>query len=520
MYSLQAMRTGHPCSDGDLDCESGGIVASSPQILSGLPVYFPELRGHFVSVVAIDEDGDIAHFSNRCGMAARWCLAAPGDDITILYWGRNRSDITLINPINPCPPSDPASVGSLLCPVRGQAEEDGTSFAAPFVTGSLAVLAHWFRDQLRNTELLERLYETADVTPDTVAPGNECPEYLDTDGDRSDCELSSTHGQGVIDLSAATAPRGDLRLSGALAVSSRLRMGAAFGDAPAEFTAREVALFDDLNAPFWVPLGAFVGSPGAQRLDYRMYRSLAGLQAARSVFSPVAGIAGRSSGPWINRLYDRADSHASLAAGGIQAGLTSGAGSLFAFTAPGGQAWGLGAALQPGPLYLGAGWLREEQGLLGSSAHGGFGTLAADTAFAGAGAAFQLGAWDIAVSAELGASAPKSSGILEFSSLWTSTYALHAQHRRLRLSLTQPLRAESGTADLQLPVGRTKAGEPLYAHAQYPLQPSGRQLDFSVSWDQPLAVGGLRLEAVYTRDPGHVRGHSDTALLASYRMQF
>lgn len=493
---------GRSCSSGVADCVSGGIQATSPSVFAGLANNIPELRENLVAVVAVDESGGITDFSNRCGIAAKWCLAAPGEDVTTTYFGG-----CVTGPLG------------VLCPgARAYIPRSGTSYAAPFVTGSLAVLAHWFRDQLANTELLARLYETASVAPDPVPAGSQCPQHLDTDGDRSACELSSTHGRGIIDLSAATAPRGPLRLNGALALSSYLWTGPAFGDLPTKLSTRELALFDDLGAPFWVPMGAFVAYAGAPRLDWRMARAFSGSAAARPVFS--RGASRGRAGLWVNRLYTRADSHANLAAGGIQVGLTNNSGSLFAFTGPTGQAWGLGAAFQPGPLYLGAGWLREEEGLLGSTARGGLGSLSANTAFAGAGGTFHVEGWDISAAVELGLSAPSRSGVLGFSKLWTSAYALSALKHRLRLSVSQPLRVESGSARLRLPVGRTRAGKRLYAYEQYSLHPSGRQLDVSISWDQPLVIGTLLLEAVHAREPGHIRGRSDSALLAGYSLRF
>ena len=119
-------------------------------------------------------------------MAAQWCVAAPGADLVVAYYGPDRE----------------GRAGAYGYSTGG----NGTSFAAPLVAGGLAVLKHYFRDQLGNTEVLTRLYETADVTPDTVADGEQCPEHLDLDGDRSACELSSTHGRGLMDLDAATRP--------------------------------------------------------------------------------------------------------------------------------------------------------------------------------------------------------------------------------------------------------------------------------------------------------------------------
>ena len=43
-----------------------------------LPVHFPELRGLVIVAVALDSNGVIADYSNHCGAASTFCIAAPG----------------------------------------------------------------------------------------------------------------------------------------------------------------------------------------------------------------------------------------------------------------------------------------------------------------------------------------------------------------------------------------------------------------------------------------------------------
>ena len=45
------------------------------------------LRENTVAVVAVGEDGEIAAYSNRCGLAAAWCIVAPGDGVALAYFG-------------------------------------------------------------------------------------------------------------------------------------------------------------------------------------------------------------------------------------------------------------------------------------------------------------------------------------------------------------------------------------------------------------------------------------------------
>ena len=49
-----------------------------PDLFAGLMARIEELRGHSIAAVATGEDGEIAFFSTRCGIAANWCIAAPG----------------------------------------------------------------------------------------------------------------------------------------------------------------------------------------------------------------------------------------------------------------------------------------------------------------------------------------------------------------------------------------------------------------------------------------------------------
>ena len=106
--------------------------ATSVELVAGLPVRIPELRGHSVAVVATDQNGEIASFSSRCGIAKDFCLAAPGVELTGPY------------PDAYCP------TGSGDC----YASASGTSLAAPIVTGGVALLAQYYRDQLGNDEIV------------------------------------------------------------------------------------------------------------------------------------------------------------------------------------------------------------------------------------------------------------------------------------------------------------------------------------------------------------------------------
>ncbi len=229
-------------SRGEVHADDSIESGSSVEIVAGLPARLPELRGHSLAVVATNPEGKIAAFSNQCGIAGDFCLAAPGMDV-----------------IGPLP--------TFYCPVGTKEcyqtiEIAGTSAAAPFVTGGIGLLAQYYRGQLGNDEIVQRLLATA----------NRQGEYANSD----------VYGQGFLDLEAATRPVGETRLltgdslSGpsALAHHSTFRPGTAFGDALTRGWSRiEVASFDALDAPFFHPMGDFLPADtrqGRLRLEDRL----------------------------------------------------------------------------------------------------------------------------------------------------------------------------------------------------------------------------------------------------------
>ncbi|MGI9344994.1 MAG: S8 family peptidase, partial [Gammaproteobacteria bacterium] len=213
-----------------------GAVPSSPAILSALAVRIEELLGHWITVVAVGEDGLLTGFSNRCGLAAAFCLAAPGEDI-----------------LTPTPILDEEGnfVEDYFLPVLG------TSFAAPIVAGALALMEEQFRGQLGSTALASRLFATA----------NKSGVYADT----------IIYGQGLLDVERAITPVGSVVLTPESASAS--------GSGPISFSAirspvgsgsdflyglyqavsdTEVMLTDALGAPFWKQFGALPGARPAQ----------------------------------------------------------------------------------------------------------------------------------------------------------------------------------------------------------------------------------------------------------------
>ena len=130
--------------------------------VAGSAIYDDDFKETTVIVVATDTYGDfgggvdansIASFSNRCGIAASICIAAPGSSV----WATTNN----------------GSYGT----------KSGTSMAAPLVAGGLAIIKQEF-SSLTNAQVVDRLFATAT--------------------DTGIYATSSTYGHGMMNLNAAT----------------------------------------------------------------------------------------------------------------------------------------------------------------------------------------------------------------------------------------------------------------------------------------------------------------------------
>ncbi len=495
---------GDDCEPSHANCVNGKLNAVSVDILPGLVARIAELQGHSVAVAGLSSSGEITSFSNRCGIGAAYCIAAPGEDMTVAYFG-------------------PDSMGD---PIRGYGTGRGTSYAAPMVAGGLAVMRQLFRDQLSNPELLTRLFATADKTGIYAT--------------------SSIYGQGKMDLGAATSPVGVLEVPilfgtttaayGALN-STGLRLGAAFGDGLAEaLDGGELMALDDFGAPFWYGLGNFAATTDGPAISARL-RTFLG--PGTSAGWPSGGGAGRSAhgiAASVLRMPTAAgNGHLALAEGAVMVSAFEAGGlSATAFTTgalrPIMPATGAALAWRPDGLGMGfrAGWISERETMLGSLGQGAFGNLSAGTAFVGFDGGVNLGGWRFGADGEFGVVNPAAQGgmIQEISALATSTFAVHASRAfesagSLSLSLSQPLRVENGWASLTVPAARTKQGEVLHRSLRADLAPGERQLDLAAQWNRALPLGEFRLGTVWSHRPGHrdVLG-PQFALLSGWRWTF
>ena len=235
-----------------------GVDYSSPELLPGMAHYIPEIQGHSIAVASVDENGQISDFSSRCGVAQDYCISAPGGRVTAAYPTSTSDTGIYIGNTND------DNYNNCITDNSCYAVTSGTSFAAPFVSGGLAVIADHFEGQLGSQEIVSRLFATA----------NKNGVYAD----------KAIYGQGLMDLNAATEPVGQvsammsLSLSGPMtpAIFSNIQLTSpSFGDAISNGIGNHsIIFFDELDAPFRRSLGSLTSDYRNQIINMDGYESM------------------------------------------------------------------------------------------------------------------------------------------------------------------------------------------------------------------------------------------------------
>ena len=467
----------------------------------GMPLYFPELRGNNLAVVAVGVGFSrrIATYSNRCGLAgASFCLAAP------------------VMGLMP----NPDIVRETY---RGAY---GTSIAAPMVAGALALVKEYFNRMggIGNDELVRRILQTADKSG----------RYAD----------ESIYGAGLLDLENALTPQGELRLFSGQSVSdseshllsqSGLRTGPAFGDSiDKALEDSEIAAFDKLNAPFPVVAAGLVQS---ERENGSLRDALLALQFGRSSppkaqwdFANGFGWwslrgASRAGQPEIKSVFGAdnayANPYSALAGDGMSAGLEwdSLRVAMFGET-PGQDSRPRGAVgsfsfapfsetTENGGWILHFGGVDEPNGFLSSSGSGAFGDLRSRTAFVGADyVGEKMNGWRIRLGGFAGdTSADNGEWFAGTESLRSDSFHLGVERENIFYSgdglgfrLHQPLRA-SGSLKIRIPTGRTRYGDLTWREVSG--KTSGRELALEGLYRRSFEGGSWRVSAGAVSEPGH-----------------
>ena len=436
-----------------------------PGLGAYLPYAFPALRGHSLAVAATEpRTGIIAGYSNRCGSlpsdwnAARhgphYCLTAPG---TVRGLVPNRNS-----------------------PGRGQQRDglQGTSYAAPMVSGSLALMMEYFRGTRGNTAVVKRMLDTADRS-----------------GRYADLE---TYGAGHLDLEAALSPVGTLNAGQAAQALSRttLQVPAAYGSVAGRVENIELASFDEQDFPFWVPVTTLISTRPAGRSPIPQVEGPVGDTLATDPralglhWMPVAG----DGSLWL------ADEH----------GWITGFGPTSANLArlPNDGGWGYGLSLD------GAGFLgTQTSGAFGSDPRSGMIWMSR---------AFQHdfdGGWSLDVVGTLALGVPQyeDDAIFEASASVLSAMSMRVGTDNWGLTVEQPLRAESGTGAFRIENGHIEGGRRLYDEYRVPLSPDAREIRVTLRHEREALEGDVALEIGGAANAGHVSGDRDASIGLAYR---
>ena len=572
--------------------EGDVINGDSPGDVGGLSRYFPALTLNNLAVAAVDGflDGPsitmeagktltqaaIAWFSNRCGTGSRtFCLAAPGVANMSVGLPELRSTAMKLNCalFNPSGVTNRAcynrvleriamgryftgeGVGFLLAPeangwtpshpenIEGYDFSQGTSFAAPIVSGALALVKQYFTRAtdcgqgdlcgIGSDELTRRILETADRSG----------IYKD----------ESIYGAGLLDLKNALTPQGELQLmSGSHLRSaksyslsrSRFRTGRALGDsARRALHGIHLAAFDDYGAPFPVDADAVLESESESAL--REYRGmLQGEGGESGVLSSwefggnrvgwfsLDGAAVIAEWGWgwswgMNREYNNREKHqwnnwegfgnpyAGLRSGGFGGGLSWDDFRVGAFAGDSFRGLAAEFSLLNSGVSFQFGGVEELDGFLSSSGSGAFSDIRARTAFSGMRVLIPIARdWRF----RAGGFAGRTSMEGEFrewfgasDDLWSGSFALGLERSdvwrvgdELRFRIRQPLRASG--VELRIPTGRTRYGELTWRDVSG--SPSGRELSLDAGYYRAFAGGRMLFSAGVAREPGHRAGLS------------
>lgn len=531
-----------PALEADLDEEILNIGADFPAQLAS------EVDDGAIVAIAVDENNELAEFSNSCFGVEDRCIAAPGVDFTGALVGGGTGDI-----------------GS------------GTSYAAPLVAGSAAVVQAAFPG---------------------VSPQEAGNRLLDTATDLGERGVDTTFGTGLLNLEEALSPQGGFsvaiggRIDGDKASLSStglsLGSGLGLGGAGAELL-EEVVVLDEDNFPFGVDLS---GSAVVQSRTTGLEAFVASTDRRTAVVTEETSRIALSvaEDSWLDDSYraEFAPGETSLAGGDRQAprlsmrsevsegidvffGLNGSSatdaaltaalpelGGLFqpaAFLAPFdqliGEQTGGGAALELGEnsqlllstyastdeesersstmqkielvhktedairLKLGYGFVTEDGGYVGSAADGAFGSDSGG----------QSHVVDLAIVAPIterislfGAYtegrtvASGGSGLIsDLSTLRSSAFGagfvmkdVMSDGDGFSFVVGQPIRVKGGSAELTVPSGRTETGKVLTRSGRLDLTPDGREVAFEAAYDFALKEGQALSSGAFLRlDPDH-----------------
>lgn len=445
-------------------------------------------------------------------------------------------------------------------------EFSGTSSSAPVVSAAAASLfAYW--PHLTGQEVTSVLLLTANKSFSALYQQNNCGPSLNIN-----CGLFN-FGQGELDLAKAMTPVGGTNLPTGTSVGSAgsslqatsLTLPPAFGNA-LQGKRLDAVVFDDYGRDFRTdltrvmsaqqsrlsladldkpeeskgsmgPLNIRMQLQGKQNLG-KLAMSYSGNKATFSLEHGLRSDATLSNyGFGLSRItsatgLDSAASQPTTTAVGMNWAM--GSATSMQLRSEKGSALRasrneLGLTMRPAAgtsLTMGQS-ISSERALMGAQGSGG---LAIDSS-SGAGTFLRLGqdfadGWSLFGNAEIGSLAVYGNQTLTaVHGVRTSQFGIGLAHLGSRdtlgLAISQPLRADRAQADFKLATGRTLSGNVNYTTQTLSLTPSGRQIDFDISYKRRISLmRSVAVQATYSRDAGQIAGARDYGVAAKYSVAF
>lgn len=496
---------------------------------------YSALADRLIAVVATDPGGSIAAYSNRCGFAAAWCIAAPGSNIYSTV-----PDSTYMN-------------------------ESGTSMAAPIVTGAVALMLELY-PSLTQAQIVDRLFTTATKTG----------IYADT----------SVYGHGFLNLGSATSlvARGFMMTGNTLTDrsysldQSRVTLAPAFGDGlSASLAGRQMAVVDSYDgAPVRMAANSMIDAgtrsntidDGARHFGrgYNVEKfegAINGTVSWRQVpgnsehnghtealvvtsFSPSTqatvgymsdpalgfGLSAggdlqvsdsRAGGAFLSPYLGMTDNNVSFVTQTEISNVTVRAGSFFGSQEDNREEQTFGAATElvftpfnGGSVGIQAGFVSEDSTFLGTSSQGAFDMGRTTTSYGGISGSLQVAAnTEVVGSYFLGVSQidPVAGSLITgFGGVTSDAFTLGVIQRnvladkdRLGFVINQPLRVSAGVASLRLPSGVDSSYNVGYDRVTAALVPTGREIDLEAFYAGNISEKTmLNLSLMYRHQPDHV----------------
>ncbi len=249
----------------------GADHADMPNYTAMYPEYESALRGKWLTVIAVGSDKKITSYSNGCGAAKDYCIAAPG---YVYAAGRSFGDTNLWSNVN------------------------GTSQAAPYVTGAIAVVKSAY-PSLSSEEITDIILTSAD---DLGAKGTD-----------------NVYGRGMLNLRAAIQPIGELNAVttnnqslDVLMDDTSLTLASHFGTQIHEV---EIGMRDNYNRTFIASPTKFDRVPITSSLDDYMQNFTSNSQTETYALTPQTSLNYQSdeNQTWMHLVYDYGNATASIA---------------------------------------------------------------------------------------------------------------------------------------------------------------------------------------------------------------